>query len=190
MSVPLSPSTAGGTPAPQLPHSFVDSKLKVAPEVFHGDQAKWSEWSYIFTSYVHGISLKMGTYMDRCAGHPTLIPTSASSDDVKEMANQLMTMLTTLCRDKALRVIKTLPSGEHRNGFEAWRLLCKEINSAGSGRRIRFLKAFLHFNFQGGYLDKFNIFTDLVQQYDRLDITDELGESIKLAMWLSKHRSS
>jgi hypothetical protein len=107
MSVPLSPSTAGGTPAPQLPHSFVDSKLKVAPEVFHGDQAKWSEWSYIFTSYVHGISLKMGTYMDRCAGHPTLIPTRASSDDVKEMANQLMTMLTTLCRDKALRVIKS-----------------------------------------------------------------------------------
>jgi hypothetical protein len=74
------------------------------------------------------------------------------------------------------------PSSEHRNGFEAWRLLCKEFNSAGSGRRIAILKAVLHFNFQGDYLDKFNIFTDLVQQYDRLDITDEWGESVKLAI--------
>jgi hypothetical protein len=61
-------------------------------------------------------------------------------------------------------------------------LLCKEFNSAGSGRRIAILKAVLHFNFQGDYLDKFNIFTDLVQQYDRLDITDEWGESVKLAI--------
>jgi hypothetical protein len=185
MAVPPSPS-AGGSSTAQAPHSFVDSNFEVAPDVFHGDQTKWSKWSYIFTSYVHGISLKMGTCMDRCAGHPTLIPTSDGSNDVKEMANQLMTMLTTLCRDKALRVIKKLSSGEHRNGFEAWRLLCMEYNYAGIGRRIAILKAILHFNFAGDYLDKFNTWTDIVQQYARLGITDELAESVKLAIVLEQ----
>ncbi len=71
-----------------------------------------NEWAYIFTSYVHGLSLKVGSYMERSQRHGVLILVQTSSDEVKEMANQLMIMLTTLCRDKALRVIKKLPALE------------------------------------------------------------------------------
>ena len=94
-----------------------------------------------------------------------------------------MTILSAFCRGKALRIVRSKPISESRNGYESWRLLYREYMKAGRSRAYSLLTGILKFDFSGDFVDRFNAWELLVQKYGGLvGVRNVVQDTIKASV--------
>ena len=80
------------------PNFVVDTRVLGKPDQFDGDLAKWPDWSFVMSSYVHCVSAELGGLLRFAGDHPDPIPMARLPPANQQYSNQLFHMLVLLCR--------------------------------------------------------------------------------------------
>ena len=170
---PLRAMNALGSPG------IIDPRIVSKPDSFDGEEGKWGEWSFVFLAYCTGLSQHLGDLMEAALREENPITLEGLTEENKELAKQLMVMLTLLCRKKALRIIRNVR--ERGNGIEAWRQLGRQVDTGGTTRDLTALTKILQYKFdQKDVLDSLNVWEALISEYDKgKEINRQISSEVK-----------
>jgi hypothetical protein len=160
-----------------LPTDVTSLRDALRIEKFNGVPEQWYDWSWILVGSLDTDQVLVDL-MTQAAEEKTVIDFDLLPDDIQEKSRKLATELTKHCRDKALRIIQMVQP--RRNGLEMWRQLTVEFGTPSSVSD-QLLSKILNFQFKKGndFMDQYNVWRQMVQQYDRNLPT---GEQLSLAV--------
>ena len=118
---------------------MIDMKMMGKPKQFDGNDANWTEWSFVFKSYTALMSVDMSDLMTRAAMSPAEVPMSPD-DEEAQVQRDLYHVLVLLCTGRALQELQRCPA---YNGLECWRPLVARYEPAERGRALGLLSGIL-----------------------------------------------
>ena len=154
------------------------------PPTYKGDEADWNEWSIVARSYIRRHGAAVPGLLREAEAKEEKVLTENLTEVALKQAGRIMSDLTALCSESALRTIMALEdTDEADNGFEAWRLLARRAQGGRGLRTMGLLQAIMDFDFRGpNYLDRLMVWKGLVREYEKRLPGDEiLADDIKRA---------
>ena len=142
--------------------SLLDTRGIAKPQIFTNKREHWQSWSFRLGNFFEGAYLGFSKTLEWVADEDSPIDDVVGSidmdglveiaqvakDDVRILSSQFYSALAQLTDGEALDIVRNI---EGANGFEAWRLLSKEYDPTGSGRKRTVLSSILR---PGSYDDK------------------------------------
>ena len=107
------------------------------PRFFAGQDAEWSDWNFQLAGCLGRLMTKLPEVLKLAETHSTVIDQAVLTDEWKQVSNQLFYVLSMSTKKKALKMVRK--QEKDRNGFEAYRRLCKRYNPEHGGRSMAIL---------------------------------------------------
>ncbi|CAE8585279.1 unnamed protein product, partial [Polarella glacialis] len=119
--------------------SVLDVKYIDKPEKFDNSRKSWLEWRFKMHNWLSLIDPRIDELLDVAAA--SLLPIKPQADDdMKRMQHIIFAVLSSYLQSSSLRLIQAVKA---RNGFEAWRVLCKEFEPKTAQRKLSMLSHLL-----------------------------------------------
>jgi hypothetical protein len=136
---------ASSSDGPLLP--VLDTRQVSKPSNFDGDPNSWREWKFKFLNYCTLLSPEYDDFLT--ASETSVDPIPMQADAVrKRLQTVLFALLASLLSGKPLKLLQLQAE---RNGFESWRLLCREFEPRLPQRRLALLHSLMAPNFSGDF---------------------------------------
>ena len=126
---------------------LVDNKGIGKPNSFNSDKKSWSSWSFRLANFLENLRPGMKKALDWAQEEAAEIGDDINNVDmvsmvaasplipaqeVQNISSQLYSVLAQLCDGESSDIVRNV---DGQNGFEAWRLISRKYDPAGSGRR-------------------------------------------------------
>ena len=155
------------------------------PESRDAELKTWGDWKFSFVNYIKGIDPSMASNMDMVEknvnGNCVM---DDMSDETKGKAVRLYSLLTSYLRHRPLKLIRHM---KKENGFEAWRVLLKEMQPATRARSLALLSQLSRIQFEEKKTvsEQLPQFEALVQEYERISGQDYSDDAKVAAVLLA-----
>ena len=136
--------------------SLVDTRGIAKPSSFQSDRKVWPIWSFRMSNFLEGAVTGFTKILEWSADEIDTIDDDTESDDISALKDLLNNSLSTeklhALSHQLYSVLAQLTDGEsndivrnvaNSNGFETWRVLSKQYDPAGSGRKRTVLSSIL-----------------------------------------------
>ena len=136
--------------------SSVDTRGIAKPSSFQSDRKAWPIWSFRMSNFLEGAVTGFTKILDWSADETAEIDDTTESDDISALkkllndihtaeklhalSHQLYSVLAQLTDGESNDIVRNVANS---NGFESWRVLSKQYDPAGSGRKRTVLSSIL-----------------------------------------------
>ena len=148
-------SAKGSGKSGESSFSLVDTRGISKPGVFNNRRDTWPSWSFRLGNFLEGAASGFSKILEWAADESHIIDdaidgmdaktiadhSGVDKDLIRSMSGQFYAALAQLTDGESLDIVRNV---ENTNGLEAWRLLAKEYDPAGSGRRRTVLSSIIH----------------------------------------------
>ena len=171
---------ARGAQAPASATPVIDTRILGKPDAFHGEKAKWRDWSVILRSYTSVLNSQLGDLMKKAESSDAPVLNAVIDDSHVPSSNQLYFILLMLCRGIALD--KVVNAGE-LEGLEAWRQLNLSYEPRVRSRFAGQLLEILGWNFAGDVIARMEAFEREIHLYETSS-KEKMSPGIKIGVVL------
>ena len=164
------------------------SKHIKAPEVFkpetRGDEVqKWQDWKFAFENFVGVVDPIMAQEMKDAAQKSDETAFGALTEERKRRAEKLYSLLSSLMKNRPLRLVRGI---SHQNGYEAWRIIMKDMQPPTGQRSLALVQALntVKFGVNKSISEQLPHFELMVREYERTSNStypDDLKVAVVLA---------
>ena len=159
------------------------------PEVFKADTREselkqWEDWKFTLENWVKAVDPEMYLDMKRVAQNAEeAIDWNELSEARKVKSLRLFGVLASYLRGRALKLIKHTPE---ENGYEAWRLLLRDMQPSTRQRALALMTQLSRITFapNKSIMEQLPAYEALVREYERVS-SQEYPEDLKVASILS-----
>ena len=134
---------------------LVDTRILGKPDTFHGDQAKWKDWSTVMRTYCAVVNPMLATLMKEAENTEGQCLNVSMSETAHHASIELSFILTMQTKGAAL---DTVINAGNQEGIEAWRLLCRRHESRARSRFASQLVELLRWSFAGDVVARLEAF--------------------------------
>jgi len=117
----------------------VDARLVERPPRFDGSESLWKDWRFRMENWLGLIDRELPSLLMAAAVMDNSVPLQAGRRG--KLCDLLFVILSTQLEGPALRQLQLVPD---RNGFEAWRRICLEMEPRAAHRKLLALDKLLH----------------------------------------------
>ncbi len=164
------------------------SKHIKAPEVFkpetRGDEVqKWQDWKFALENCVGVVDPTMAQEMKDAAQTADETMFSVLTDERKRRAEKLYSLLSSLMKNRPLRLVRGI---SHQNGYEAWRVIMKDMQPPRRQRALALVQALnkVKFGTNKSISEQLPQFELMVREYERTSNSTYPGD-LKVAAVLA-----
>ena len=145
----------------------VDVRLVERPPRFDGSESLRKDWRFRMENWLGLIDAELPTLLAALAVTENQVPLQAGRRG--RLCDLLFVILSTQLEGPALRQLQLVPD---RNGFEAWRRLCLELEPRAAHRKLLALDKLLHPSLvttsSGAFLDSWRAWEKDLREYEDL----------------------
>ncbi|CAE7622817.1 GIP [Symbiodinium sp. CCMP2592] len=146
--------------------------------------AQWPQWSWTFEQYLSCLEPEFSSELREYGRQQTAVILSSLDDGAKRRSRLLYGMLNGLLYERGRRLLRSV---QEQNGFEAWRLLSKDLMPKTRNRvlaLLRTINSWPSFAAQQGLAQQLLRLESAFEEYERLE-PGGLPENNKMATLLS-----
>ena len=134
------------------------------PLKWAGDESDWQTFKFEFLNWARRHSPELPRLLSTASEAEGLALVDMTTSAV-ELAGKVMTDLSLRTTERAQRALMAI--SEPDNGFEGWKVLTHMGEGGGGIKRAGLLRQILKHDFSGDYLDRLNLFEQLVRIYNK-----------------------
>ena len=182
-------------PLIEAPQRLVDGQQQAgfsrhikAPDAFKAETRseelqKWQDWKFAFENFIGMIDSQLLKDMKNVEKTATEIKMSSLNEEVKPRSEKLYSMLSMLMKNRPLRLVRGV---QEQNGFEAWRVLMKDMQPSTRQRSLALVQALnkVKFDSSKSVTEQLPQFETMVREYERVSQTT-YHEDLKVAAILT-----
>ena len=150
------------------------SKHIKAPEAFKpetlGDEVqKWQDWKFAFENFVGVVDPTMAQEMKDAAQKADEIVFSNLTAERKRRAEKLYSLLSSLMKNRPLRLVRGISHQNGYDGYEAWRVIMKDMQPPTRQRALALVQALNKVKFEANksISEQQSEFELMVREYER-----------------------
>ncbi|CAE7338131.1 GIP [Symbiodinium sp. CCMP2592] len=146
--------------------------------------AQWTQWSWTFEQYLSCLEPEFSSELRDYGRQQTAVILSSLDESAKRRSRLLYGMLNGLLYERGRRLLRSV---QEQNGFEAWRLLSKDLMPKTRNRvlaLLRTINSWPSFAAQQGLAQQLLRLESAFEEYERLE-PGGLPENNKMATLLS-----
>ena len=154
------------------------------PSTREEEFAQWPQWSWTFEQYLSCLDPNFSSELHEYSRQQTPVTYSLLEDGAKQRSRLLYGMLNGLLYERGRRLLRSI---QNQNGFEAWRLLSKDLMPKTRNRvlaLLRTINSWPSFDSRQGLAQQLLRLETAFEEYERLE-PGGLPENNKMATLLS-----
>ena len=143
--------------------SLIDTRTLGKPETFKGDANEFSDWQFVFKSYMSCVNPLFAELLERVESSKVPVPNRFLSQGERALSTQLYYVLVMLLRNRALDIAYNAGVAE---GLEAYRRLHQQYHPKVASRYVGSLSAILATRFGSDIEAELESFDKVVRRYE------------------------
>ena len=137
---------------------------QAGPQKWAGDEADWPTFKFEFLNWARRHAPELPRLLNS-ASEAEAIFLADMTEAATVLAGKVMTDLSLRTTERAQRALMAISEAD--NGFEGWKILTHMGEGGGGIKRAGLLRQLLKYDFSGDYLDRLNLFEQLVRVYNK-----------------------
>ena len=161
-------------------HSSFSKHIK-SPEVFKPETRSeelqtWEDWKFSMEIFIGVVDGEMLRDMKEASASPRMLRMSEWDLDRQNRSEKLFSLLSTLLRNRPLQLLRGVADN---NGYEAWRVLCRDMQPPTRQRSLALVQSLNRLKFEAGrtiteQLPQFELLIREYEQTSRTTYPDDL----------------
>ena len=155
-------------------HSSFSKHIK-SPEVFKPETRseelqKWEDWKFSMETFIGVVDGEMLRDMKEASASPRMLRMSEWDLDRQDRSEKLFSLLSTLLRNRPLQLLRGVADN---NGYEAWRVLYRDMQPPTRQRSLALVQSLNRLKFEAGrtITEQLPQFELLIREYERTSRT-------------------
>ena len=155
-------------------HSSFSKHIR-SPEVFKPETRseelqKWEDWKFSMENFIGVVDGEMLRDMKEASASPRMLRMSEWDLDRQDRSEKLFSLLSTLLRNRPLQLLRGVADN---NGYEAWRVLYRDMQPPTRQRSLALVQSLNRLKFEAGktITEQLPQFELLIREYERTSRT-------------------